>query len=213
MLVATGCGPSRWQAAFQPAGAFGDAGLVSSTESASGPGPAETAGAGGDADAPTAIEVREIPWDRMARTLEQEEQALTESDRHPEDWSAERALAHRAMLLRGLQVLGDPARIELVGRSAFRALGTVHPLGADRGAIVAQARRVGATDVVVATTFLGRVETVVDRPVTGIGFGGTRFGPYGWGPGFRSGTVWVPVSTEADQVGVVAFFLRRLDAD
>ena len=195
-ISAGGCGSSRWAESYEPAPGYGDAGLAG----------------GVDDDPAGSIDVREIPWERMVETLDAEEAALAAADDHPSDWSVDRLLAHRAMLLAGLQVRGDPARIEIVGRSSFRGFGSVRPRGTDRPEIETQARAVGATDVVVATTFLGRVDTVVDRPVTTFGFGGSYSrGRYGRGTGLASGTTWVPVRTEADQLGVVAFFLRRLD--
>lgn len=198
-----GCGPSRWEAAFEPAPAYGDAGFVGGSVV-----PATAAAAAEDAAFP--VTVREIPWERMAAVLEEESAALSASDEHPEDWSVSRQLEHRAMLLRGLQVSGDPATIAILGRSRFRTLGAVHPLGVDRPAIQEQARRVGATDAVVATTFLGRVDTVENRPITVYGFT-ERVGRRGvYDTELQSGTIWVPVRTEADQIGVVAFFLRRI---
>ena len=197
-LLFTGCGHSRWEAAFEPAAGYGDAGLA---------GPLAVT----SSDETRPVAVREIPWERMAAVLEEESAALSGSDSHPEDWSVQRQLEHRAMLLRGLQVSGDPSTIAIVGRSRFRTLGAVHPLGRDRPAIEEQARRVGATDAVVATTFLGRVDTVEDRPITVYGFT-EHTGPRGVRPAeLRTGTIWVPVRTEADQIGVVAFFLRRLE--
>ena len=202
-----GCARSPWAESLQPAGPFGDAALLSPT--------ARGAPAGGGAATDVPVEVREITWDRMAALLDEEDAAFTATDIHPSDWGAARALEHRAMLLQGLQVQGDPASIEILGRSAFRAIGSVRPLGADREALVRQARRIGATDVVVATTYLGRIDTIVERPVTSFGSG---FG-YDWygrravpRSRLRSTTVWVPVRTEADQVGVVAFYLRRTGA-
>ncbi len=201
-----GCGPSRWEAAFEPVPAYGDAGFVGGSVV-----PATAATAAEDAAFP--VTVREIPWERMAAVLEEESAALSASDEHPEDWSVSRQMEHRAMLLRGLQVSGDPAAIAILGRSRFRTLGAVHPLGGDRPEIEAQARRVGATDAVVATTFLGRVDTIEDRPITVYGFS-ERLGPRGLrDTDLRTGTVWVPVRTEADQIGVVAFFLRRIAGD
>ena len=202
-MLLGGCGPSRWEAAFEPAPAYGDAGFVGA--------PAPALAAAEDAGFP--VTVREIPWERMAAVLQEESAALSASDEHPEDWSVPRQLEHRGMLLRGLQVSGDPATIAIIGRSRFRTLGAVHPLGGDRPAIEAQARRVCATDAVVATTFLGRVDTIEDRPITVYGFS-ERVGPRGLrDTDLRTGTVWVPVRTEADQIGVVAFFLRRIAGD
>jgi hypothetical protein len=164
------------------------------------------------ASEPASVEIREIPWERMAQVLDEEAAALTAADEHPADWGEDRLLTHRAMLLNGLQVQGDPARIEIIGRSSFRGLGAVRPRGTDRADVERQARAVGADAVIVATTFLGRVDTIEDRPVTTFGFGGSYArGRYDGRTGIRSGTTWVPVRAEADQIGVVAFFLRRLD--
>ena len=88
-LLAGGCGPSVWQAGFEPTSATA---------------------AQREKDAP--VQIREVPWETLDRALREIQAEVIASEVHPDDWPAERKLAARATLLKGLQVSGDPATIE-----------------------------------------------------------------------------------------------------
>lgn len=156
------------------------------------------------------VRIRSIPWARMSQTLTEAERAATESDVHPDDWSAERRRAADSELLRGLQVSGDAATITILGQSEFRTVRDLRPDGRDEAELAAFAREVGATDVIWSSVDLGKADTIVQRPVSTIRYGSIWDRYYGDSRrGFDRATSWVPVRIEADQRGFVAFFLAR----
>lgn len=186
-LLSGGCGPSVWQSGFEPA---------------------DFTAPPREPEAP--VQIREVPWETLDRALGEIQAEVIASDVHPDDWPAERKLAARAKLLRGLQVTGDPATIQVLGRSAFRTTEAVRP---GDGELAAFARKVGATQVVWASTHLGRVDKVVQEPVTEYRTGWwsdystrNRRRPRG-GSYSESSTTWVPVSVQADEYAFIAYYL------
>ncbi|MFK7961947.1 MAG: hypothetical protein AB8G96_15645 [Phycisphaerales bacterium] len=156
------------------------------------------------------VQVRSIPWARMSQTLASAEQAATESDVHPDDWSPARRQAADAELLRGLQVSGDAEAIRILGQSEFRTVRDLRPDGRDEAELAAFAREIGATDVVWSSVLLGKADTIVQRPVSTVRYGSIWDRYYGDSrSGFDRATSWVPVRIETDQRGFVAFFLAR----
>lgn len=162
-------------------------------------------------DSATLVRVREIPWERMSRTIAELREQEAASDIHPDEWPRDKADAAMARLLRGLQVSEDPSSITVVGRSAFRTTQRVRP---NDGGLEAFARRTGATMVVWSSTFLGKAETVRQESITGFRTGMLdvprgRDGRRRADPFTETETLWVPVVIESDQFMFVAYFLRE----
>src|SRR6478752_7149848 len=66
------------------------------------------------------IQLREVSWDRLQSGLKDLEGQQANSDIHPADWPTEKKAEFNTRLLKILQVSDDPARVEILGRSAFR---------------------------------------------------------------------------------------------
>jgi hypothetical protein len=154
----------------------------------------------------TTVNVREVPWERLQKGLEELHQQAVASDVPESEWPEDRRAQARAHLLRTLQVSQDPAQVTVVGRSEFRTTTTLRP---DRDAnLVDLARKVGANEVVWSRRHLGTADTIIQEPVTTFSSG------HGWsrrsrGSFSESSTTWVPVVVAADEYAYVAYFLRR----
>lgn len=160
------------------------------------------------------IRVRNITWERMQSTLVELDQAATNSDVHPENWSATQKADAKGRLLRGLQFDGSPENTRVLGRCEFRTTETLQPGAADRPRLEAFARKVGATDVVWSGRILGKTEKIVEHPVTsfntGSFWGGRGSRGRWWDDHYsQNSTTWVPIRVPADDTGFVAYFLRR----
>lgn len=164
--------------------------------------------------APTAaVELRQVPWERLQAFLQQMEAENARSDVNPADWPAEKRLATKAALLRALQVSEDPATVDVLGRSDFRTTDRISPDAADAADLQKVAREFGADRVVWSRRFVGKSETIVQEPITSYSSGTA------WGTGNRknnnrsvyyseSSTTWVPLRITADEYAYVAYFLR-----
>lgn len=189
-LTAAGCGPSVWKARFEPAGVEA---------------PPRAANA--------AVQVREVPWERLEPALAELEKDVAASDVHPDDWPEERRAEARAKLLRGLQVSVDASAVQVLGRSYFRTTDDVRP---GDGELAAFARELGATQVVWSRTHVGKADRIVQEPVTEYRTGwwddpvsrDRRNGPSGRYT--ESSTTWVPVKVQADEYAFIAYYLRTL---
>ncbi len=161
------------------------------------------------ASAPKAVaapRLREIPWERMRRTLDSLDEALVASDVHYEDWPDAQKAEHKARLLRGLQVGDDPGTVEVLGQSQFRTTE-----GVNLSDLAAFGKRLGATTVVHASRHLGKADTVRSEPVTewrtGTWTGRRADGSRVHGDSSETVTTWVPVRVQADEYGYIAFYL------
>jgi hypothetical protein len=182
-LVLQGCSTSPWQRGFvgvQPM-------------------------APSDGEAP--VGVREVPWERLQRGLQELHEQAVNSDVPETEWPEERRSEAKAHLLRTLQVSQESAAVTVVGRSEFRTTSALRP---ERdGNLVELARKVGANEVVWSRRRLGTAETIIQEPVTTYSSGA------GWSRRGRRGsfsetsTTWVPVVVAADEFAYVAYFLRR----
>lgn len=158
------------------------------------------------------VRVRDAPWERVQQALVEIDKEWASSDTHPDDWAQERKTAVRGKLLKALQVPGDPATVEVLGRSEFRTTSRVRP---DDGELTDFARRVGATTVVWSSVYIGKADRIVQEPVTEFRTGGGAGRWWGRGGRWRgsafaeSWTVFVPVVVRADEHAYVAFFLRE----
>ncbi len=209
-VVAGGCAASPWREAYQASPA-----LDTVDPSAGGSAPTSSRPAGESSREPR---LHVVPWDRMVEVLELDLK-VTAAAVASADWTPARAEANRLRILRGLRFNGDHARTQVLGRSAFRRIGRIDPLGADREAILRQARRVGATDVVVAWSDLMPVATDRERPLPIVVEGTTAASTMLVGPGDSGSNRAAEAferqpgsSTErglAEQDGAIAFFLRR----
>lgn len=159
------------------------------------------------------VMLREVPWERLQQTLVDLQAERAASDVYPDEWPAERKAAAKERLLRGLQVSGDPAAIEVLGRSQFSTTSPIRP--AD-GELEALARRVGATLVVWSRTYLGRTQTTMQEPVSGYTTASRNYrdkrGKWRSETYTEHSTIWVPVQVEADEHAWMAYFIRENDA-
>ncbi|MBL8746724.1 MAG: hypothetical protein JNK58_10260 [Phycisphaerae bacterium] len=182
-----GCAGQPWASSFQSSGP------------AAAPLPADAS-----------VTLREVPWERIQRTLEELQQERAASDVHPDEWSPERKASAKSELLRGLQVSGDPAGIDVLGRSEFR---TTRPVRPSDGELERFARSIGATLVVWSRTYLGRTTTTVQEPVTEFTTGTNTYrdrrGKWRSDRYSEHSTIWVPVQVEADEHAWMAYFLRE----
>lgn len=137
-----------------------------------------------------------------------------ESDVPREQWTPEHKAAAKAELLRALQVTDPPESVEVLGVSRFRSTKLLRPGSDDSESLSTFARSVNADTALWSIKYLGKTDTIVDRPVTTFSSG------YGyWGRGRRwrddawdnwgSSTTWVPVRVQADEYLYVVFFLRH----
>jgi hypothetical protein len=151
------------------------------------------------------VQLREVSWDRLQGGLKELEADQANSDVHPADWPPEKQAEEKAKLLRTLQVSGDPAGVEIVGRSTFR---TTTPLQPESDADLAGlARKEGANKVVWSRRLMGKADEIVQEPVTTWGtsyYSGRRHGS----TYTESYTTWVPVAVQSDEYAYVAYFLR-----
>ncbi|MEM8756542.1 MAG: hypothetical protein AAGF47_02015 [Planctomycetota bacterium] len=147
-----------------------------------------------------AVVVREVPWERMDRAIEDSNARVAASDVHPSEWSDEEKIEARAELLTSLQIAADPAATRVLGVSSFRTTNRIRPWD---GSLAAFAREVGANHVAWSDRYLGKAEAIVDRTVYIDSFGYGR-------RGFRSRrtTVTEPVVIKKDERGYTAFFLH-----
>lgn len=157
------------------------------------------------------VTLREAPWDRLQATLAELQGERSASDIHPDEWPAERHAEAKARLLRGLQVSADPASVEVLGRSEFR---TTHATRPDDGELEAFGQKIGATMVVWSSTYLGRVSTTQQEPVTEYSTATRHYrdrkGKWRSETYTDHSTIWVPVTVEADEHAWMAYFLRDL---
>jgi len=156
---------------------------------------------------PEAIEVREVPWERVETTLTALNADIAASDIHPDEWPAERQETARAQLLRGLQVSEDPARVLILGSARFR---TTDTLSASEGDLARHAARIGATRVVFSRTDTGVADRIVSAPVTTFGRTSVPYDRHGssrW-MSWDDGTAWVPVVVRARETAWMLFWLR-----
>jgi hypothetical protein len=196
-ILLSGCAaPSSWETEFKPA-----PGVVVPPRDA-----AKTN------EAPTPVRVREIPWERMAATMQDLNNDIATSDVHPEEWSQERKDAAKGKLLRGLQLSEDPASVQVLGRSDFRT--TASSTRPDDGQMEAFARRLGATTVVWASQYIGKADRIVQEPVheyrTGTYDRWDRRDSHRGGSISETSTTWVPVRIQVDENAFIAFFVRDL---
>jgi len=204
-----GCASSPWRASYQASPALD----TFDPTVAAAPSPLTEDGA------PREVAMHVLPWDRMVEVLELDLK-VTATAVGSDDWTPARAEANRRRILRGLRFAGDHESTVVLGRSAFRRIGRIDPLGRDREAILAHARRVGATDVVVSWSDLLPVETGHERPLPIVVEGTPTASTMLVGPG-DSGSNRAAESFErvpdlaggrgvVEQDGVIAFFLRRV---
>ncbi|MGP1273074.1 MAG: hypothetical protein ACTS22_07055 [Phycisphaerales bacterium] len=149
------------------------------------------------------ISIREIPWERMERAIEDSRQRIVESDTHPADWDEHRQRDARADLLNALQVAADPDSARVIGVSSFRTTDVVKPWD---GSLVGFAREVGANTVVWSDRYLGKAQAIVDRTIY---IDRIDYGRRGDEDRSRIGTetATVPVVVNRDERGYTAFFL------
>lgn len=159
------------------------------------------------------VNVRSIPWERLQTTLDELRQEVVTSDIHPDEWSVEKKDAAKARLLKGLQVSDAPERILVLGHSEFRTTDTIRPETEQGQAdLLAFARQVGADMVVWSGRSYGKVDRVVQEPVTTFSTGTDwsrhdgRNRPSSFS---ETSTTWVPVRVQLDELGYIAYFLRH----
>lgn len=161
----------------------------------------------------TPVTVRSVPWDRVWGTLQELERDVAACNVHPEEWSAPQREEAKAKLLKGLQISESPTDVQILGRCEFRTTGSVRPeTPKGEAELVEFAREIGADTVVWSGRYYGKVERIVQEPVTTFRSGtdwhhhGGRDRPSGFS---ETSTTWVPVQVQLDELGYIAYFLRR----
>jgi len=170
--------------------------------------------AGARVDTGEQVRVQQVPWERIEAMLKEQDAEVASSDVHPDQWSAEQKGESKAKMLRWLQVSGDAASIDVLGRSTFRTTDGVRPETEEgRGELVKLARKLGGDLVVWSSRSLGKSEKVVDRPVTSYRSGTISYvdrkGKVRTQSYSDSETTWVPTRVVADEMEFVAYFLDR----
>jgi hypothetical protein len=154
------------------------------------------------------VTVRQVPWERVDRTIRELEASYASSDIHPDEWTSEQKMAAKGTLLRGLQVSQPAASVRVLGRSYFRTTDSMPRSDADLRALGA---KLGANMVVYSTRVLGKADKIVSEPVTsntwGSGWRRDRDGDYRPDTYSESTTSWVPLRITADETGAVAYYL------
>jgi hypothetical protein len=157
---------------------------------------------------PGEITVRQVPWERVDRTIRDLEAQYAASDIHPDEWSDDQRNAAKGTLLRGLQVSQSPASVRVLGRSYFKTTDAIPRDDADLRSLGA---KLGANMVVYSTRVLGKADKIVSEPVTsntwGSGWRRDRNGNYRPDTYSESTTSWVPLRITADETGAVAYYL------
>ena len=160
-------------------------------------------------DTTTQVKLREVPWERVQKTLTEIQDKLAKSDTHIDDWTPAEKTRLRGELLRGLQISTPPQDVEVLGRSEFRTTSGIRP---GDGSLEAFARKLGATTVVYTTAYLGKAEAVRQEAVQSYRTGShyyDRNGKHRDSVLSESSIYWVPVTVQADENGYIAFFLRE----
>jgi hypothetical protein len=163
-------------------------------------------------DAAAPVTVRDVAWDRVQSTLREIEAARAASDVHPDEWSEDRKLAEKQMLLRGLQISQAAGDVTILGSSQFR---TTDGIGDPQVVLPKIARSLGANRVIWSSRVLGKADKIVQEPVSSNRFGTVwyrdRDDRYRNDSYNEQQTTWVPVRVSADEVGGIAFYLRVID--
>ena len=158
----------------------------------------------------SSVRIREVSWDRVNQTIAEINEKLAKSDTHYDDWTPEQKSRLKAQMLKGLQVSTPANEVELLGRSEFRTTDRVRP---DDGSLEAFARKIGATTVIVTSSYLGKTDTIRQEAITEYR-SGTSTRNYGDDSKRRDNTVsetstiWVPIGVQSDENAFIAFFLR-----
>ncbi len=189
LAALTGCDRSLWQSEFQPV-------IPGGTRLAAAPIPAATP-----------ITIREVPWERVQSTLTEISAELSASDTHYQDLPQDRKDVLKAKLVKGLQVSGDAASFDVLGRSEFR---TTDTLRAEDGSLEKFAREIGATNVAWSRSYLGKADRVEQSPSTEF-VDRDYYSPDGRrrSTGLEPVTVWRPIVVRADEYAWVAFYLHQ----
>lgn len=197
-LFVAGCasGPSVWEQAF-----------VSET------GVAVQKSTPSDSKLPP-VNIRSVPIERIDAVMLELDQEAAASDVPKEQWPPDKKAAAKARLLRALQVTDTPESVEVRGVSRFRSTTLLRPQSDDRESLAAFARSINANTALWSSKYLGKADTIVDKPVTSFG---NRFSYWGGGRHWRddcwddwgSSTTWVPVRVQADEYLYVVFFLNE----
>jgi len=160
----------------------------------------------------TPIVVRSVPWERVQQTLSELQNEAAASDVHPDEWASDQKLASKQKLLKGLQITETAESIQILGRSEFRTTDSVRP-ESQRGEaeLAAFGRTLGADMIVWSGRYLGKAERIVKESVStyssGTDWGWRRHGEPSTFSDYS--TTWVPIKIELDELGYIAFFLKK----
>ncbi len=158
-----------------------------------------------------AVVVREVPWERLERTLEDLSRLRAERDIAWEEWPESQKQEADAMLLRALQVSQPSAEIEILGRSSFKTTDRMHP---GDGSLERFARKIGADYAIWSRRYLGKADRVVREPVQESGYRQIRYYDrkskrYRTRYDYEYWTTYVPMVVKADESAWVVYYLRR----
>ncbi|MCA9302584.1 MAG: hypothetical protein KC996_00530 [Phycisphaerales bacterium] len=157
------------------------------------------------------VEIREVPWQRVDEALRYIDEQRAASDIHWSEWSRDDKFEEQGVLLRALQISGDPRDIIVLGRNVFRSTDDLSP---QDGSLAKFAQSIGADYAVWSAHYVGKADKVVQEPVhrSGISIGvHGGHGHHGHTIGGWDETVYVPVVVEADEYAWVVYYLRYRD--
>ena len=158
------------------------------------------------------VVIREVPWQRVDTVLKEIDRARAASDVHPDEWPQAERDAEKARLVTALQLSGDPADIEILGRSVFTSTASVDLFD---GSLSSFATSIGADYAIWSTSYLGTAQTIEREPITRTGYGFAqgrrRDGHFDYDYLPYNETLYIPVVIERDQFAWLVFYVRVKD--
>lgn len=158
------------------------------------------------------VQVREVEFERLQKYAGDEKRLRVESTTNPADYSPQQRADAKNRLLETLQLKERGDEIEVLGWSEFS---DNDRLDIRSSPLSSFGKSIGADYVVVASQYLGKVSTTIERPMTTYSTGYITTVP---GRAGRRGytrtesiqsTTWVPMNVIEDHFLYTAAFLRK----
>ena len=187
LLLGGGCGSNVWERSFEL-----EPGAMAAT-------PTES------------VVIRNAPWGRVGPALQAENERITQSDTHRDDWTAEEARESELALLGALQLPFDTQQASLLGRSNITTTRTLDPDGAE---LARFAESIGADYAIWSSRPLGKAQTIEREPVRRDRWRWERIWDadrrrFVYARRWEPDTVWIPVVVEREEVRWVVFYIRK----
>lgn len=163
-------------------------------------------------DPTDSVQVREVDFERLQKYAGDEKKLRVESTTSPADYTPQQRLEAKNRLLETLQLKERGDDIEVLGWSEFS---DSERLDIRSAPLSNFAKSIGADYAVVASQYLGKVSTTIERPMTTYSTGYVTAVP---ARGGRRGytrtesiqsTTWVPMNVVEDRFLYTAAFLRK----